>query len=290
LLIVLGVLAGRVLKVDKEMVGKLLIYVIYPVMVFQSIGTMELNWQLFLLTPFFFVIGVVFCLIFLVIGKMFFRDSTANLLAFGAGMGNTGYFGFPLVRALFSDAVFPAALLIDIGMGIYQHSVGAFVAAKGNRTVRESVMTVLKLPPIYAMLAAIAWNAAGFGLPAPLNELGLQMRGAYVALGMMLVGIGLCARTTEGTDFRYLSLVFFAKFLVWPAAMLGIIWIDANVTQVFSTPVHQVMLAQSIVPVAANVVAYAAAFRLHPAKAANAVFASTVFAFIYVPLAAMILF
>lgn len=290
ILIALGIIAGRVLRVPKEAVAKLLIYVIYPVMVFQGIATMELQWSLFALIPFFFLFGAVICVIFLVIGKTLLRDSTANLLAFGAGMGNTGYFGFPLVRALFPESIFPVALLIDIGMGIYQHTFGAFVAARGNRSLRQSIITVLRLPPIYAMLAGIAWNALGWGLPSVINDFGLQMRGAYVMLGMMLVGIGLCTNIRESIDVQYLTLVFIAKFLVWPLAMLGIVWIDTSWTQFFSPAVHQVMLAESIVPVAANVVAYAAEFKLHPGKGANAVFTTTVFAFVYVPVVALLLF
>ncbi len=290
LLIGLGAAAERLLRVPKETVARLLIYLIGPLMIFHGIATMELEWGLLLLTPIIVLMGVCLCLTFLAIGRRLFDAETAHLLAFGAGMGNSGYFGFPLVQALFPPGLFPVALLIDLGMGIYQHTFGAFIAARGNRTLRESIVTVLRLPMIYAMLAGLAWNVLGFGMPAVLHDLGLQMRGAYIVLGMMLIGMGLSAVRIRGMDTRYLSLVFAAKFLAWPVVMIAFIRLDTAWLHLFSGPVHQVLLSQAIVPVAANVVAYASEFRLHPAKAAAAVFATTVFACVLAPVAAALLF
>ena len=88
-------------------------------------------------------------------------------------------------------------------------------------------------------------------------------------------------------DFKFISLAFLAKFLVWPLFMLGLIFLDSRFFGLFSPLLHKIMFLISIVPIAANTVAYAALLKTHPQKAAVAVLLSTLFALVYIPVLAI---
>ncbi len=91
---------------------------------------------------------------------------------------------------------------------------------------------------------------------------------------------------TEGAyrvDARFTGLALAAKFAVWPLAMLAIVAADAATLRFFGTEIHRVMLLLSMVPLAANTVAFATELRSQPEKAAFAVLASTIVALFYVP-------
>jgi len=79
---------------------------------------------------------------------------------------------------------------------------------------------------------------------------------------------------------------FIPKFVVWPALVIALIVIDQNYIHLFSAnpEVYQVMFLMSIVPIAANTVAYASFTKVEPQRAAFIVFSSTVFAIAYIPI------
>ncbi len=288
ILITLGWIAGRFLPVRKESVSALLIYIIMPVVTFHAAAIMELSASLLLLPVLFFILGVLLCMLFYVIGGAVWKDATRNLLAFGAGMGNTGYFGLPLLIAVLGNQAFVIGVFIDLGMNIYQCTFGCFVAAKGNLTARDSLRTVLRLPTAYALAAGLLWNALHLGFPSVLTDFAAGMRGAYTTLGMMLIGVALSELRRFSLDLPYLLLSFFAKFIVWPAVILGLVWVDGPL-HIFSPFMHQTMIILSLAPLAANTVTYAAHLKIYPEKAATAVLLSTLFALIYIPAALLIL-
>ncbi|NOS67177.1 MAG: AEC family transporter [Candidatus Peribacteraceae bacterium] len=283
ILIGFGYVAGKTLKASKETVVTLLLYIILPVVTFHAIAEMELSANLLLLPVIFYLMGVLLCCIFYVIGTGIWKDSTKNLLAFGAGMGNTGYFGLPLILAVLGEKAFVIAVLLDLGTNLYQCTFGCFIAAKGNFTVRESLIKVFRLPTIYALAAAILWNRMGFTIPAPLEDLGMSMRGAYIVLGMMLIGVALGDLKRFAFDWAYLVLAFAAKYAAWPLAAFSFVWIDRHALHLFPELAREAMLILSLTPMAGNTVSYATELRIHPEKAAAAVLFSTLFALFFIP-------
>jgi len=87
-------------------------------------------------------------LAFYSISKLFWKDNSRNILAFTAGTGNTGYFGLPVAMVLFNSEQVGLVVLSILGFVLYENSLGFFITARGNHTVKESLMKVLKLPTI----------------------------------------------------------------------------------------------------------------------------------------------
>ncbi len=110
----------------------------------------------------------------------------------------------------------------------------------------------------------------------------INFKGVFVVLGMMLVGLGLSDVTSLKIYLRFVGLSFVAKFLLWPILILGFIFIDQNLLHQFTNEVHNTFLLLSVVPIAANSVAYATTLKNNPDKVAISVFFEyTIFLDIY---------
>ncbi|PIU37239.1 transporter [Candidatus Roizmanbacteria bacterium CG_4_8_14_3_um_filter_34_9] len=284
LIIGLGYLSGRVFKVTKESIAPLLIYIIAPIIIFNGVVTTKLNISSLSLPILFFILACFICLLFYFIGKTFWKDSTVNILAFTAGTGNTGYFGLPVALILFDKNLIGLVVMSILGFVLYENSLGFFITAKGHHTIKESLIKVMKLPAIYAFFFGLAINLSKI----PLNQIYIDtisnFKGAYTILGMMLIGLGLASIKEFAFDFKFVSLTFLAKFIIWPLIVMLVVWVDNITLQLYNTSIHKVMILMSIVPLAANTVAFATELKAQPEKASLAVMLSTLFALFYIPL------
>jgi predicted permease len=104
----------------------------------------------------------------------------------------------------------------------------------------------------------------------------------------MLIGLGIGVRKKLKFDFKFIGVTFFAKFITWPLLILLIILLDKSFLHLYNPQIYEVMLLISIVPLAANAVAFSTLLQLHPEKASLAVLLSTVFALFYIPLVILV--
>ena len=99
----------------------------------------------------------------------------------------------------------------------------------------------------------------------------------------MIIGIALSKHSRLEIDLKLMAGTFIPKFILWPAFGFGIIFIDLTFFGAFGPEVHQMLAVICAVPMAGNLVAYAATLNLHPERAASAVLVSTLIAFLTVP-------
>ncbi|MCU0652737.1 MAG: AEC family transporter [Candidatus Pacebacteria bacterium] len=284
LMIGLGYIAARFLGAQKETVARILIYIIAPAVVFYGTATTTLDAANLSMPILYFSVACVLCLLFLQIGKRVYgADRTKNVLAFAAGTGNVGYFGLPVALAFFDGSVFGLAVMTLLGSMLYEFTLGFFIVANGSYDFKASVAKVVKLPPLYAFVAGLAVNISQINLGAVIPTLD-YFKAAYILLGMMLVGMGLAAASLKSFDRKFVSLAFLARFAVWPAVIAAVIFADTHWAHIYSANAYRVIILMSVVPLAANTVAYATEFKTCPDKAAIAVFLSTLFALLYIPL------
>ncbi len=286
LFIFLGFIAGKYLRAHKESIASIVIYIVTPVIVFHGAATTTINIGTMSLPLIFFLISSGMCLLVYRIVKHIWQDSTRNILAFTAGSGNTGYFGLPVAIAIFGEKATPLVVLCIMGFVLYENSLGFFITARGHHTVGESIRKVLKLPSIYAFIFGLLVNISGIPMGSIYLDTVTIFRGAYTLLGMMIIGLGLSAIKEFRFDYKFIFVSFFVKFLLWPAVVALVIVADTYLFRIFDNSIHKVMILISVVPLAANTVAYATALRAQPEKASMAVLLSTVFALFYIPLVA----
>ncbi len=286
IIIGLGFIAGKYLHVKKESIAPLTIYIIAPIIVFNAALTTQLTLSILTLPLLIYIIACIMCLTFFYIGKFIWKDTTRNILAFIAGDANTGYFGIPVAIILFDQNLLNIYILGTLGLHIFENSLGFFITARGHHTIKESLIKLVKLPTLYAFFIGLIFNLFGLHFGSIYSEAVLNFRGAYIILGMIIIGLGLASIVKFEFDLKFISLSFFAKFFAWPLIMLAVIIVNKTIFHIFEPNIYRVMILLSIAPIATNTVAFATELNAQPEKAALTVFLSTLFALFYVPLIA----
>lgn len=290
ILIALGWVAGAFVDVRREPVANLLLYVISPIVVFEGASTVPLSAATLSLPLFFLLLCSVLCGVFFIAAKPFFRDGTRNLAAFASADGNTGYFGIPVALALLGDRFLGFIVLGSLGFLLYESTVGFYVLARGNFSMRESLRKLLRLPLLYAFVAGLLFQFLHLALPEGAPAILTNVRGAYSVLGMMVIGLGLTGLDLSAIDGRLLTFTSIAKFLVWPLVVIGLVRFDSTYLHFFTEDIHKAMLLLSVVPLAVNTVIFSTALDVQPRKAAVAVFLSTLLALVVIPVVAVLYF
>ncbi len=288
LIIVCGFIAGKYLNVKKESISPLLIYIIAPAVIFYGTEQAVLTPSLLALPALTFVIACLISLVFYQIGKKIWIDSTANILGFTAGTGNTGYFGLPVITLLLGNDVLSTVVLAGLGFILYEHTLGYFLVARNQFTIKQSLLKLTKLPTIYAFLLGLILNQQA-NSPLLISVLD-QFKGAYTILGMMIIGIGLSTATKLAWDNKLILSSFIAKFIVWPSIILALITLDQSYLHFFTHTIDQVLIILASVPLAANTVTFATELKAQPEKAAITVLLSTLLALVFIPTIVSIFF
>ncbi len=286
LIILLGYLSVKLFKTEKETIASILIYIMTPVILFNGTYNLELTSGAFFLPFSHFITCVIISLVVWACTYKIWKDGTSNIAAFASSMGNSGYFGIPVALMIFGEEIFPLAVITMLGGVAFQITLGYFITANGNHTVKESLHMLAKFPAIYTFALGLLLNIYNIDIGTALEPAFDLFTGAYSVLGMMMIGMGLAGAKLKYFDLKFIALTFFNKFFVWPILTLGIIYLDTMYFGVFTENMQKIMILMAIVPIAANTVAFATEHKVQPEKASIAVFLSTLFALIYIPLVA----
>jgi predicted permease len=292
LYVVVGFVLGRTLNVKKSDVATILIFFFLPFITFHGMYTIEPTWQALSLPLLFFIFCSLIAFLFLAIGKLFWKDNTPHLLAFASSYGNYAYFAIPAAIVLFGKEVENVIILAAVGFILFSSTVGYFIAALGNFTIKDSLMKTLKLPSIYTALCGYVLNVlglklgtfAGIDFQSIYNDVSRDMRGGLAVVGMMLLGLAIAEIKQFKADWKFIFWSSFAQFVVWPAVMIGFIILDRNVLHFYNAIYYQGLFLLSLIPIGINLIAYATQLDVQPEKAAFTILLNTAFAMVYIPL------
>ena len=284
-LIAVGYAAGKFFDVDAKSLGALAIYIFMPVAVLGYIVKMDFKPVYIGLPILVYALTSILGLLWIRLGKRVYNDNRSILVAMCATWGNTGYFALPLVIALFPPEAVGVYMFMLVGSIFYESTLGCYIWMRGHFNVRQSVMKVLKFPSLYAVLIGLILNFKGIDFSGTAQTYWEYFRGAYIVVGMMIIGGALSKVKKLVIAPRFIALSFFGKFLVWPALAYSLILFDIHVTRIFDEISHQMFFIISLVPPGANIAAFATSLNIRPEKAATTILLGTIAALFTVPLA-----
>lgn len=288
ILIALGFISGRYMDVNLPSIATIAIYILAPIVNFGALAQMQFTVEYISLPIIFFVFASLIGIGTYKINQMIWRDNTANLLGMASISGNTMYFGLPLVLALLGPEWVGVYVLLNMGVFLVESSLGYFFGARGQATLKGAIMKVIKFPVIHAIILGLIYNLSGLALHETFITYWTYSIGAWVILGMMIIGVALSKQKTLDISWPLVFALHVPRFIVWPLIGFGLIVIDRLYFQAFSENIYLMLAIFTAVPLAGNTVAYAATFNLQPERTASAVLISTVLAFVTVPLAVVI--
>ncbi len=282
--IFLGWLAGKKLQANQETITKMVFYIINPLIIFNGVYHTPIDSRILSLPILIFFIASTLCLVFYYMTKGVFQGSARNITAFSAGSGATGYFGLPVAMMLFPPQTQGFYIMGLLGISLYDNTLGYYMSVKGTHSRSACLKKVVRLPTLYAFGLGLFANYIQVPLPEIYHEFIGPMKGVYIVLGMMIIGLGLAGLKSFKFDLKFIGFTFLAKFLAWPVIIISIIVIDEQFFGVYEPAIYQVLLLISIVPLAVNMVLMASLADFQTDQAAGTVLLSTLFAIFYIPL------
>jgi malate permease and related proteins len=292
-LIAMGFVGGRFLNLSGETLGKMSIYFLVPLVMFSGVMKTDISLSIVMLPIVIWAVSCVACYILFKLSRKILAEKTlANILGLSAGTANSGYFGIPVAFIIFKDSPEIVGLYITsvLGMTLFQNSVGYYVTAIGQHSARQAFVKVLRLPVLYMFIAGVVLNYSKVVMPDYVQEFLRDIRGGYIICGMMIIGIGISKLPSFKINFKFLSVAFFGRFILWPALILIVIFVDKTWLGFFNESIYKAFILAGLVPLAADTVAIATILKCHPEEMATTVLISTMFALFYVPFMVAIIF
>lgn len=282
-LMTMGYLARKHFELPKRGLSKTLYYMIIPLVFFHGAMVTDFTLNLLILPIFTFVICCILCFTTFQTGGRILSGNYRNLASMNGGNANVGYFGLPLAMAMFDAKTVGLYLICAMGFNLYEVTYGFYTAARGNFTIKESVNKLLKLPVIYAFLFGLLLNGLTVDLHGSFDQFFSMLRGAYVVMGMMIIGMAIYDANGFKFDAKFICITFVAKFILFPVVTLFAIYIDQNFLNLLTTDMYKVMILASVVPMGANSIIIADLLGLKTDKIATTVLLSTLFAIVFAP-------
>ena len=276
-IIIIGVIAGKTLTLQKQTLSQLIVYVLAPALVADSLYTTNISPQnaAQLLLGVFIVAFILYLLVSIISYILKFPAITRKSLIATSLHPNNGNMGLPLVDFALGSAGLERAIIYMIGSSILLFGVAPAILA--GTSFKHSFKVVLKLPLIWAMLAGLSLRVLQIQLPFNLGEALHLLGRAAIPVALIILGMELVTTTFKVTNFELISLNFRLILAPLIALFVGKL-IDL-------TPLDlQVFILQSAMPTAVNTIVLATEFGGEAVKVARTIVVTTLLSFLTLPL------
>lgn len=277
--------SGKADTSHAKSISTLLIYVCGPCMVINSFLGMDstrensIDVLTFFVTT--FIIQVLFFAICYLFLKNKIKDPKYRILSIGGVLGNVGFFGLPLVSALFPDEPVVAGYssIYVMSMNIIVFSIGVFMITGDRKYI--SIKPIIFNPTTFAIALSLPLYIFDVKLPetaAGAVELFGKMTVpiCMIVLGMRLAAVN--AKDLFSRPFAYISCAL--KLIIYPIFAYMCVRFLPFFDDVFKISI----LLLSSAPTGAIVLSLAEIHEQQQELAANVVLLTTIFSIITIPL------
>ena len=116
-------------------------------------------------------------------------ESSAFLLV--VMFSNGGNYGLPVVSFAFGPEALAYGTVFFLTGSVLTNTVGAFLAAAGRRSVRTALVSILRIPALYGIAAAVLTLSAGIDPPDALLRPITMLSDAALPLMILVLGMQL---------------------------------------------------------------------------------------------------
>src|ERR671916_3072519 len=158
-----GYLFRLTVNMDLRPLSRVSLYLLSPALIFSSLVEAEIaGGQTLRIVAFSVLLVGIMAVLTLAAGGVFgFSRETNTVLMLSTMFTNTGNYGLPLALFAFGQQGFEGAILFFVMQGILVQTIGIYLASSGHGGWREGAATLLKMPQLYAVGAALALRWAG---------------------------------------------------------------------------------------------------------------------------------
>ena len=166
------------------------LYILSPALIFNTLLHAEITWTDVTSTFWFSIINLIALWALAELLSRIFRLGASEKagLTLVSTFTNCVNYGLPLVLLAFGQLGLDKASVYVIGQMIIVNTVGIFFAARSEFTVKDAILSVFRMPSIYAAGIAIALRASNLSLPEALDG-GISMLAAgYSPVVLAILG------------------------------------------------------------------------------------------------------
>lgn len=259
-------------KIDDRTITLLSVYFLQIFLTFWGLLKRPIDTNLLLAPSVYLAITLMALLLMIPLSQLLFKEPKERSIATVAALiGNTGNLGIPLGIALFGEVCVPYLTLINLVNVFVVYTIGVFYYSRGEFSVRDSLMNIVKLPVLWAAMGAIALNLGGYHPSEAIDK--TLMMGAYASMTMQLVlfGIYLYGIKLGELNARLSIWISGTKFIFIPL----LAWIVLGQIDMEST-VKGMIFLELIVPLAVANVNLASLYNCSPRTVTIQVFVTSV--------------
>lgn len=267
-----------------------LLYICSPCMIINAFSEMEYSLGSFLeIIKFFFTAIAVMLLFFIILYAVLrkrYEDPKYRIFSIGSVLGNVGFFGLPLVKALFPG--YPLAvcycMAYVVAMNLIVFTVGVFMITQNKKFI--SLKTVFFNPTTVALVIALPIYFFGITLPSPLAGAVSLLGNVTTAICMLVLGMRLASMSLKkvfSQPFTYITAL--SKLVVFPIFAFLCVCFLPFFDDIFKTT----LFVLSAAPSAAFILTLAELHGKEQELSANIVLVASVMSIITLPLLLLII-
>ena len=273
LFIFIGFIAKKIFKdeINEKTLILLSVYFLQPILTFWGLTRVSINEDL-LYVPLIYLVIILSVLIFLIFISRFLFDDEKDKAIFivSSLIGNTGNLSIPLGIALFGESSVPYTSIINIANIFFIYTIGIYFYAKSSFSMRESIISMLKIPILWFAFIALIFNYMAIEIHPQMN-LVLQM-GAYAAIVVQLIilGVYLSRVRVKNHDYKLSLSVSFVKLLFLP--FIGILFV---LSSGLNNEISAILIISLFAPLAVTNVNMSALYDCKPQSVAGVIVMSS---------------
>jgi malate permease and related proteins len=267
-----GFALGKTFEVDARPLGRVVFYILSPVLVFTLLTGNDLPLDRIAIMLGFTAAGTLTIagLAFL-IGKLFRLERGALIIVVLTSMCvNAGNFGLPLVSFAFGQEALAYASIYFVMSNLLLYTFGVLISSLDHLNLKGALLGLLKVPAIYAILLAMLFIRTGWPLPEPISRTLSLAAGGAIPVMLILLGLEL-QRIEWSRNWRVLSIPVFIRLVIGP--LIGLVF-----AALFGlpTPARQAGITEMGGPTAVMTTILATEYNLDSRLLTAVVFASTI--------------
>lgn len=265
-----GFALAQAVKLDRRSISQLIVNAFMPFLVFQGLASSTVPLVDFgRMTLFVVVVMAISAALGYSVAKILRLDhlvtTTLLLMVMFANIGNMG---LAIIKLSFGDQALLYGTIYFVASNILLYTVGTLIASSGHEPPVQALGRVMRMPIIYAVLAAGLVQLLQIRLPAPLTTAIDMLARATIPAMLVVLGIQLNSAGLKIT--RLVVLGAFIRLIAVPLLAFPVAgWIG------LSGPAYQAAMLESAMPSGVSASVFAVEYDIEPEFAANMVLFTT---------------
>jgi predicted permease len=267
-----GFALGKFVSVEPRPLGRVIFYVLSPVLVFNLIIQNDLS-----LNKVAGMMGYAASVMLIVAGLAYLAGRLLRLergaliaVVLTSMVANNGNYGIPLIGFAFGPEAQAYASIYFVTTSLMFYTIGVLIASLGHLDFKKAAVGLLKVPAIYAIVISLAFVRLGWTLPDPLARTVSLAAGGAIPAMLILLGLEL-SRVEWSRSFRAMSVPVVSRLLIGPLIGMGLAALFG-----LTGSARQAGITETGMPSAVVNTIIAAEYKIEPQLVTAIIFISTV--------------